>query len=172
MEYTLCGYFKEHCCNWAESTGNEARRHQHKAQRMANKRNSTLIKYKCRFIQRYWCQWYSMEMFHSNLCQTAYSHLCVRWMITSTSYKNHTFKKLYSITFILRIFGHIFHKHRQHNWFYNIFTLTWTGPVFIILLGVSSGYAQLINLPCEWPSTALAYSEVETENGPRLTLFK
>ena len=24
------------------------------------------------------------------------------------------------------------------------------------------------NLPCDWPSTAWAYSEQETENGPRL----
>ena len=73
------------------------------------------------------------------------------------------------------------------------------GPVFCLLLWVSSDYAQPItgqvtevtcpvigraqheltpskgqktgpgywsNLPCDWPSTAWAYSEQETENGP------
>ena len=47
------------------------------------------------------------------------------------------------------------------------------GPIFCLLLRVSSDYAQPItrpgywsNLPCHWPSTAWAYSEQETENGP------
>ena len=48
------------------------------------------------------------------------------------------------------------------------------GPVFFLLLRVSSlcsanhrpGYWS--NLPCDWPSTAWAYSEQETENGPCL----
>ena len=48
-----------------------------------------------------------------------------------------------------------------------------TGPVFCLLLGVKltlcsanhrPGYWS--NLTCDWPSTARAYSEQETENGP------
>ena len=54
------------------------------------------------------------------------------------------------------------------------YALAYSGPVFCLLLGVSSDYAQPITgqvtevtyLPCDWPSTAWAYSEQETENGP------
>ena len=48
----------------------------------------------------------------------------------------------------------------------------YTGPVFCLLLKVCSDYAHqsqarlLKYLPGDWPSTAWAYSESETENGP------
>ena len=53
--------------------------------------------------------------------------------------------------------------------------LLWSGPVCSLLFGISSDYmyAQPItanywsNLPCDWPSTAWAYSEQETKNEPR-----
>ena len=42
------------------------------------------------------------------------------------------------------------------------------GPIFCLLLGVSSGCARPIsNLACDWLSIVWAYSKQETENGPR-----
>ena len=46
----------------------------------------------------------------------------------------------------------------------SIVTLT-PRPVVSLLLGVSSDYWS--NLPCDWPSTAWAYSDQGAENGPR-----
>ena len=44
------------------------------------------------------------------------------------------------------------------------------GPIFCLLLTESSNYAQPItiwsNLPCNWPSTAWAYFENDTESSP------
>ena len=50
----------------------------------------------------------------------------------------------------------------------------WPGPVFCLKLRLCSanhrsGYWS--NLPCDWPSTAWAYSEQETENGPSFCLL-
>ena len=78
-----------------------------------------------------------------------------------------------------------------HTSIHSLYSATKSGPIFCLLLRVSSDYAQPItgqvtslaqsklrlcsanhrtgywrNLSCDWLSTAWAYSEQETENGP------
>ena len=43
------------------------------------------------------------------------------------------------------------------------------GPIFCLLLGISSG---LSNLACDWLSIVWAYSEQEIENGPWSVAFQ
>ena len=122
-----------------------------------------------------WCIifWGTMVMVNALLC-----FVCgiQNWLILLVSQNYFIGSEIIISLSARETFGRISHKSQ--------------GPIFCLLLRVSSDYAQLIigqgpfsvscsqqaqgvlwsywsNLPCNWPSTAWAYSEQETENRPR-----